>query len=679
MKKVVELIVSEMEENSSKDLARHSKENGELPPPDRQENPGHRGNIPQSAFPGLSTEDVDFLGRIVTKEEIRVALFDMAPLKDGFQATFFQNHWDTIGDALCEWNLKNFSQFWPISLCSVFYKLVMKVIANRFKSIFPKTIRQEQVGFITGRSIIDNVIIAQEVLHSMRVKKNLKWMAIKINLEKAFDRVCWDFIEASLIAAGSLELCSYSKVWPVRGIRQGYPLSPYLFVLCMEWLGHRFHGSISTEEWSPARLSCKGPSLSHLFFADDLVIFSQADLKHSGLLKNFLSDFCEISGHKVNARKTTVFFSSGVNVSLRNTIIGNLGFQEVNDLGHYLRVLLLHKRLTKSILDFLVEKVHSRLSSWDAKKLAFARRVTLAQSILLTIPSYLMQSTIVPKEVCDAIEELAKQFIQGCLDSKRKMALIKWDDICQPKINGGLGLHRLEDQNKAFMMKIGYNLITKSEALWVQVLKSKYGMCGNMLTSIMRSNCSYMWRVVAKVWALLCSNMIWTIGNGRTVRCWEDTWVPNKGPLKHYVSDYGTINSEITVNNMVSPNGYWYLDLFRLGLPKDIVKCILSIPPPSAHSGPDSLSWSKTTSRIFSVKSAYYLFKEESWHLNEESWNMLWKLPGSYRVKHFIWLILKQRVRRGIAHNTACHLCGHSIEDSLHTLRDCPFANEIWH
>ncbi|KAH1098233.1 hypothetical protein J1N35_015154 [Gossypium stocksii] len=368
----------------------------------------------------------------------------------------------------------------------------------------------------------------------MRIKKNLQWMAIKIDLEKAFDRVRWDFIEASLIAAGI-------PLYLIKVIMNVISLSSTQIL------------SISAEEWIHIRLSRNGLSLSHLFFANDLVIFSQADLKHNGLLKNFLSDFCEISGHK-----------------------------EVNDLGHFLRVPLLHKRLTKSILDFLVEKVRK---------------------------------------------------------GKRKIALVKWNDICQPKIHGGLGLRRLEDQNKAFMMKIGYKLITKPEALWVQVLISKYGMSGNMPTSIIKSNYSYMWKAVAKVWPLLCSNMIWTIDNGRTVRCWEDNWVPSKGLLKYYVSDYDTINPEITVSNMVLPNRGWNLNLFILWLPEDTVRYILSIPPPSVHSGSDFLSWSKTTSGVFSVKNAYYLLKEESWHPKEKSWTMLWKILGSHRVKHFIWLV----------------------------------------
>ncbi|KAK5770849.1 hypothetical protein PVK06_047006 [Gossypium arboreum] len=133
----------------------------------------------------------------------------------------------------------------------------MKVIANRFKHIFPKIIAQEQTGFIAERNINENIILAQEVVHSMRCQKKRKWMAIKINLEKAYDRVMWNGV---LLSKFSL----------VRGIRQGCPLSPYLFVLCMEWLGHLIQATISEAKWNPIRLSRDVPDISHLFFVDDL-------------------------------------------------------------------------------------------------------------------------------------------------------------------------------------------------------------------------------------------------------------------------------------------------------------------------------------------------------------------------------------------------------------------------
>ncbi|KAK5811354.1 hypothetical protein PVK06_026683 [Gossypium arboreum] len=77
----------------------------------------------------------------------------------------------------------------------------MKVIANRFKKVFPKIISQEHAGFIAGRTISNNIIIAQEVVHSMRGKSR-KWMIVKIDLEKAYDRIRWDFIDKSIQAAG---------------------------------------------------------------------------------------------------------------------------------------------------------------------------------------------------------------------------------------------------------------------------------------------------------------------------------------------------------------------------------------------------------------------------------------------------------------------------------------------
>ncbi|KAA3461119.1 reverse transcriptase [Gossypium australe] len=167
------------------------------------EKPCRLGKLSPSRFPPLKDSDIDFLQKEVTNEEIKTTLFDMAPLKapksDGYHAFFFQNQWDNIGGAECAWtqNLNNtlivlipkiaqpekISQFRPISLYNVLYKLVMKVIANRFKIVFPKIISQEQAGFIVGRNITNNIIIAQEVIHSMR-GKNKKWMAIKINLEK---------------------------------------------------------------------------------------------------------------------------------------------------------------------------------------------------------------------------------------------------------------------------------------------------------------------------------------------------------------------------------------------------------------------------------------------------------------------------------------------------------------
>jgi len=149
------------------------------------------------------------------------------------------------------------SQFRPIGLCNVAYKLITKCIVNRLKRVLPELISPIQSSFVPGRQITDNVIVMQEILHSMWCKIGTKgWMAIKLDLEKSYDRLRWDFIHETLnkmklssllvaVIMNCISSCSLSILWngeptkffnPSRGIRQGDPLSPYLFVACMERL-----------------------------------------------------------------------------------------------------------------------------------------------------------------------------------------------------------------------------------------------------------------------------------------------------------------------------------------------------------------------------------------------------------------------------------------------------------
>ncbi|XP_017628982.1 uncharacterized protein LOC108471956 [Gossypium arboreum] len=273
-------------------------------------------------------------------------------------------------------NLVEFSQFQPISLCSVIYKLVMKIIANQFKVVFPRLLAPEQVGFVAGWNITDNIIIAQEVIHSMR--------------GKAID------------------------------------------------IGNCY----------PNRLSHGGPPLSHLFFADDLILFGHAD------------------GNQVRVIKS-------VDDNLRERISDFFGFQKVTNLRYYLGVPFLHDKVCiinylagmPNTLSFVVERVHNNLSSWNASQLSLAGRVTLAQSVLHSIPTYFMQTMMVPKGISDEIKHIVRKFVWGAHNGSLKTALVNWDSVCQPKSHGGLGLRQLKDHNTSFMMKVGFNIISNTNAL----------------------------------------------------------------------------------------------------------------------------------------------------------------------------------------------------------------------
>lgn len=166
----------------------------------------------------------------------------------------------------------------------------------------------------------------------------------------------------------------------------------------------------------------------------------------------------------------------------------------------------------------MLEKVRKKLQSWDARQLSFVRRVTLAQTVLLAIPSCFMQSMMISRQTCEEIEYLVRRFIWGTSDGKKKISLVGWDSICQPKWCGGLGMRQLRYQNIAFLLKLGFKMVTDNETLWVCVLKSKYGMKDSLPTSITKAKTFFLWKLLSKVWTLLLDNLVSFIGDGNKIR-----------------------------------------------------------------------------------------------------------------------------------------------------------------
>ena len=155
------------------------------------------------------------------------------------------------------------------------------------------------------------------------------------------------------------------------------------------------------------RLSWNGIPLSHLFFADDLLLLAEASCDQARIVNSVLEDFCISYGAKINKTKTQLFFSKNIHNDEASRFNNFLGFSVTNDLG----MPLLHSRVTRNTYHDIVDKVEKRLSGWNASQLSLAGRITLTQSVLQAIPVYTMQTSEIPAGVINKINKICKRFI----------------------------------------------------------------------------------------------------------------------------------------------------------------------------------------------------------------------------------------------------------------------------
>ena len=250
------------------------------------------------------------------------------------------------------------NEFRPISLCNVLYKIFSKVLANRLKKILPSIITEHQLAFTKDRLISDNILMAFETLHCMKRHNSGTdgYMALKLDISKAYDRVEYVFFEDLTRKMGfkdkwigfmmvCVKTVTYSilvngepqgMIQPTRGIRQGDPLSPFLFLLRTKGQHGIINKAASMREIIGFSLCKRGPKLTHLLFADDSLLFCKATDVECGKVMQILSTYEEASGQKINKNKTAVCFSKPTKEDTRESIKGILGVQETNHYDKYL-------------------------------------------------------------------------------------------------------------------------------------------------------------------------------------------------------------------------------------------------------------------------------------------------------------------------------------------------------
>ncbi|KAK9939901.1 hypothetical protein M0R45_016581 [Rubus argutus] len=686
-------------------------------------------------FPRINDVQLESLCKPVEMCEIKSALFSIGGLKtpgiDGFPALFYQTHWNlyatdiftivhhafSSGVIPAGLNHKIISlipkvtgpqsmvQFRPISLCNTIYKVISKMIVARIRPLMKLLISPNQVSYVRGRHISDNILVAQELLFKFKKSSGMKgFIAWKIDLSKAYDKLSWQFIESvlyealipqplvklimSCISSTSFQICFNGQLTESfqaqRGIRQGDPLSPYIFVLCMEKLSHLIQSAVDNGDWKAVKTSQSGPRISHLFFADDLMLFAEASHNQAYILKDCLDKFCSKSGQSVSFEKSLIFCSPNTGNELATDISNICGSPLTDDLGKYLGMPLIHSRVNKHTYSSILDKAQNRLASWKSKVLSMVGRLTLIHSVTAAIPLYAMQTARLPMSICNKLDKINRDFLWGDSEGLKKPHLVNWDTVCLPKLHGGLGIKKTTDMNQAMLAKAGWRLFQKDAGLWASIYQAKYLQQNNLLNGNYSNPqvSSSTWKSIVHGCKLLNQGLIWRIGNGQTVYFWTDIWITS-APLCEFVIPDVRININDKVCNFWTDTG-WNIDLLSSCLPLNIVDQILNVPPGFDGCGDDTQIWGETSNDIFYVKSAYTIVSNSPCLINSP-WKFIWKLEIPPKLKTFVWVLCHgklltnaQRVKRKFTLDDSCPICHQHQESLVHLFRDCPAVLHIW-
>ncbi|XP_026384091.1 uncharacterized protein LOC113279629 [Papaver somniferum] len=465
-------------------------------------------------------------------------------------------------------------EYRPISLCSVLYKVVAKLISNRLKCHLQHFISWSQNAFVEGRQITDNIVSAKEFLHSMKKSESKEgYFALKIDMSKAYDRVNWSFLEKMLQLLGvrghSLQLimnCVTSASFFIllngaskgffvgeRVLRQGCPLSPTLFIICSQGLSLLMKKYEEEGLYQGLRINRWAPMISHLMFADDLFFFGKNDRVNVENLKRLIKQYSDWFGQQINFGKSAVAFSGGVEEWRKTTTLSDWGVREMRRNEKYLGIFPLSADSRVQSFDFLVDKFRSRLSGWRNYFLSTAGTTVLSKSVISSIPIFFFCTCLIPKTVLATIKRIQCSFWRGHEMDVKKLHFINWEKICKSKDDGGLGIRDMEKVNKSLMCKLVWRFLNDKSSMWVQLLTAKYLKGSSFWNAKDVNHSSSTWRGMLQVREYMESNVCWLINRGDEINIWDDQRVSNL--LGNRLRNIGFHSTQYTmVSDLINQN-----------------------------------------------------------------------------------------------------------------------------
>ncbi|KAF7829488.1 reverse transcriptase [Senna tora] len=422
---------------------------------------------------------------------------------------------------------------------------------------------------------------------------------------------------------------------PERGLRQGDPLSPCLFILVADVLSSMLDKAVNDGRLCGIKLARSCPPISHCFFADDSLLFLNASKGDCVVVAEILKFYCEASGQDMNLDKSNLFYSKNTPLEVKEDICETLGIKEASNPGKYLGLPTLWERSKVVALNFVKERMVNKIQNW--------------------------------KHFPMGVFKFPKSF---CKDLDAEVARFWWGNK-----EGGRGIH-WQAWSKA------------------RVVKGIYFPNSDFLNAKKGSRASWGWYSILVGRDALHLGIGWKLGSGDNIRIWGDRWIPS---LKNQVISSVMPNSDWEDRRVSSiiVDGKWRLGNLENFLSMEEVNAIKRLHIPVGIQE-DERVWVHVNRGIFTVKSGYHAVKHHmakpvevrassSFSINKDLWGAIWKLKVAEKVKHFVWRLcsgslpfLSNLRQRRCLMDACCPICRKEEESGEHLFLFCGWTELVW-
>lgn len=684
-------------------------------------------------------------------DEVKTAVWDCegnkAPGPDGINFFFIKKSWNIIGgdivqmvDEFYRTNIlppginssfvtlipkvkgaNKLQDFRPISLVGSLYKIISKLLASRVKRVLPEVISDHQNAFIKGRQILDSVLIANEAINFMKKEKG-KGYLFKLDFHKAFDSVLWDYVNEVMASMGFgsrwrgwiMQCISTAKMSVLvngsptkefsleKGLRQGDPLSPFLFNIAVQGLSCMLQRGCDLGLIEGVSIGQAGFHLSHLQFADDTLIFSSASLESMQNVKRILLCFELMSGLKVNFSKSSIF-GVGIEDHVCDFTAQTLRCKQGHLPFKYLGLPIGANSCRLLMWNPIIQNISSRLVAWKGKLLSIGGRLCLIKSVLSNLPIYFLSLFPMPVAVSTAIEKKFRCFLWSGKEEGKSICNVGWPTVSMPKSAGGLGIGSLQNKNKALLFKWLWRYGSEESSMWKDVITSIYNpKYHSLIPQDHITGAGSTWsRLVnycgkdSRLRNIVTNNTVMLVGNGKWIKFWLDDWTGNGRLAEKFPTLFQLSNDkDASLEKMGMWDGHawcwvfsWIRDLRgrNTGLLTQMYAILSRMQ--LDKEAEDRLVWKANNTGRYSVKSLCGLLSPSSPLNTVFSFKGIWRGLVPPKVEVFCWMAIINKintrsmlVKRGILDISAaiCPICLAEEEMVDHLFIHCYKHWLIW-